>query len=296
MKARGSRPDPVELIEIRCGVPFDAAERVHDLLLEREDARWSVLQDVIARTAWVAGIFANKDDAASAWTALRPHLPATGDATVRVLADADWRDSYKEHFKPWRCGRLHWVPVWEKDGYRLPAGEVALWLDPGLAFGTGNHETTRLCGERLVARAAGPSGFRVIDAGCGSGILALSAARLGARDVYGFDLDPEAIRVSRENANLNGLKEACFATADLESGLEGRQAELLLANIQADVLVAHAPALVAAVAPGGMLVLSGILACERDEVRRTFETAAPGWTPDSRVLGEWCDVALDDRR
>jgi ribosomal protein L11 methyltransferase len=133
----------------------------------------------------------------------------------------------------------------------------------------------------------------VIDAGCGSGILALSAALLGYRDVVGFDNDPEAVRVSEENAALNGLTgRVRFETADLETGLAGRQADLLLANIQADVLLRYAAVLIGAVAPGGTLILSGILAGENGQVRAGFERAAPGWSVNARVMGEWSDVVL----
>lgn len=284
----------MSLFEIKAEVPFDSAERVDELLLEAEDGRWSLLQDVIARQAWVIGIFADPVEARAAWELLRPQVPETVDVVSRELPDADWRDSYKAHFKAWRCGRLHWVPVWERETYRLPDGDVALWLDPGLAFGTGNHETTRLCCERLIAWTPGASaGSRVIDAGCGSGILALSAARLGVGNVNAFDNDPEAVRVSRENAALNGLEgRVRFETADLLLGLAGRQAELVLANIQADVLMRFARELVGAVAPGGILALSGVLAQEGEEVREAFAALAPGWRVESRVLGEWCDVAV----
>ena len=201
-------------------------------------------------------------------------------------------------FKAWRSGRLHWVPIWERQTYAVPPGDVALWLDPGLAFGTGNHETTRLCCERLVAFSFrhGTLG-RVIDAGCGSGILALSAALLGFKDIAGFDNDPEAVRVSQENAALNGMQGAVtFFVGDLESGLAGPQADLLMANIQADVLMRFAARLVATVAPGGVLVLSGILAIEADKVRQAFAAAAPGWAIEGRTLGEWCDLTLTRRR
>jgi ribosomal protein L11 methyltransferase len=164
-----------------------------------------------------------------------------------------------------------------------------------MAFGTGNHETTRLCIERLVEFEAGGAdrAFAVIDAGCGSGILALSAALLGFRDVIGFDNDPEAIRVSIENADLNGLTNAVrFTAAGLPEGLGDGGAGVVLANIQADVLIRHAGALAAAVAPGGLLAMSGILAAEAGGVRDAFAAAAPGWASDSRVLGEWCDLGL----
>jgi ribosomal protein L11 methyltransferase len=211
-----------------------------------------------------------------------------------MLADRDWRDSYKAHFKPWQFGRLHWVPVWERETFRAPTGDEVLWLDPGLAFGTGNHETTRLCVERLVRLSEGESRNRaVIDAGCGSGILALSAALLGFSDIVAFDNDAEAVRVSQENAALNNLGDRVrFFSADLSAGLAGRTAGILLANIQADVLVRFAAELVAAVAPGGTLVLSGILAVERDATRHNFEAIARGWNCESRIMGEWSDLML----
>jgi ribosomal protein L11 methyltransferase len=284
----------MSLVEIKAELPFEAVDVVDELLLERGDQRWSVFQEVVLRKAWVIGVFEAAEEAELAWGELKPWLPTADDAVVRTLSDADWRDSYKAHFKAWHCGRLHWVPIWERERYPVAKDEVVIWLDPGLAFGTGNHETTRLCCERLVAWAAErPQASRVIDAGCGSGILALSAARLGLREVSGFDNDPEAVRVSQENAAMNGLAGTVkFEVGDLVSGLAGVQADLVLANIQADVLMAFAKQLVAAVAPGGMLALSGILARERDTVRDAFVTTAPDWKVDSRIMGEWCDVAL----
>ena len=133
----------------------------------------------------------------------------------------------------------------------------------------------------------------MIDAGCGSGILALSAARLGCGEIVGFDLDPEAVRISRENAALNGLAgRIVFSEGDLLTGLAGREAEIVLANIQADVLMRFAPHLLGAVAPGGKLVLSGILAAELAQVRTAFAAAAPGWVSETRTLGEWSDLQL----
>jgi ribosomal protein L11 methyltransferase len=286
------------LFEIKTEIAPSTVDQIDDLLLELGLENWSLLQDVIINRAWLVGIFPDQDAAHISWNELVPLLPAEAGATTAVersLADQDWRDSYKAHFKAWRCGRLHWVPVWERATHPLAAGETAIWLDPGLAFGTGNHETTRLCVERLVARAEshGPRG-RVIDAGCGSGILALSAIRLGWTNVSGFDNDPEAIRVSEENAALNDLSGTVhFTAADLVTGLPiGTQADIVLANIQADVLMRFVPELVNAIAPGGLLVLSGILARENDQVRAAFSAAASGWTIQYTLMGEWSDIAL----
>ena len=279
-----------------------AAEAAEQALLETGIEGWVLAEDAVSRKAWIVGYFGSATEAEARMREIRAVLPggAAGDAVPRRLADADWKNSDREHFKAWAFGRLHWVPTWEKDAYRLPEGHSALWLDPGMAFGTGNHETTRLCIERLVEFERGLAGgaaaaarLRVIDAGCGSGILALSACLLGFRDVSGFDIDPDAVRVSIENARLNGLSSRVrFAAADLAGGLAGGGAGVLMANIQADVLARHAGVLASAVAPGGLLAMSGILAAEGEAVRDAFAEAAPGWAADSRILGEWCDVCL----
>jgi ribosomal protein L11 methyltransferase len=288
------------LFEIKTEISALAADATENVLLELGVEGWSVLEDAIVRRAWIVGIFADENEAAARWAELMETLAtagvsAIGNPETRPLGNADWRDSYKAHFKAWQFGRLHWVPVWERETFQLPSGHAVLWLDPGLAFGTGNHETTRLCIERLVALAEkNGAGGRVVDAGCGSGILALSAALLGFKDVVAFDNDPEAVRVSEENALLNGLQgRVNFFVGDLITGLAGRQAEIVLANIQADVLMRFAAQLLATVAPGGTLVLSGILAAENEKVRAAFVAAAgPGWTMDFRLMGEWSDVML----
>lgn len=289
----------MSLVEIKAEIPGGQAAAADEVLLEQGLECWSVLEDVPARRAWVVGVLPTEAEAQHAWQGVDAVLREAGvtasqPPVLRPLADADWRDSYKAHFRAWRFGRLHWVPVWERETYALPEGERVLWLDPGLAFGTGNHETTRLCVERLVLLAdeRGSRG-RVVDAGCGSGILALSAALLGFSDVVGFDNDPEAIRVSEENTALNGLGgRVRFFAADLAEGLAGPPADIVLANIQADVLIRFARELVGAVAPGGVLVMSGILASENSDVRTKFEPLTPNWSLNARTMGDWSDVQL----
>jgi len=289
----------MDLFEIKADIPVQNVDAVERELLELGRPNWSVLEDVVARRAWIAGIFQSEAEALASWPMIddllrTAGLPKGAVPALRTLADCDWRDSYKSHFRAWSFGRLHWVPVWERETFKLPAGHAVLWLDPGLAFGTGNHETTRLCVERLVAYTEenGIAG-RVIDAGCGSGILALSAALLGFGDILGFDNDPEAVRVSEENAAINGLTgRVRFFVSDLEAGLAGPQAGVVLANIQADVLMAHASELAGAVAPGGTLVLSGILAAENSDVRTAFEKITPNWIVNARIMGEWSDIVL----
>ena len=286
-----------KVFEFKVEVAISAVPAIEDLLAEQEEQRFMVLEDKPSGRAWLTGYFETREDAQAAWRVFAPLLDPEWLATepeLSELADKDWKESYKEHFKAWQFGRLHWVPVWERETFRLPPGDEVLWLDPGMAFGTGNHETTRLVVERLVKFAAenGVAG-RVIDAGCGSGILALSAAKLGYTRVAAFDNDPLAVDVSRENAALNGLVGGVdFYVGDLVTGLAGRQAELVLANIQADVLMRFAQELLGAVASGGALVLSGILATELAQVRDAFARLAPDWRVDTRVMGEWSDLVL----
>jgi len=275
----------------------------------RVESPWAVLEDRATGRVAVAGYFQSRAAAIAAGRELSAALPPAwrrDRARLRAMADADWRESYKAHFRRWRLGRLHWAPVWERGTFTPPPGHQVVWLDPGMAFGTGNHETTRLCCRRLVAFAAAarraPADPKpktrnpkplVIDAGCGSGILAISAARLGLGPVLGFDVDPEAVRISRRNAARNGVTAGVeFRTAGLGAGLARRRAALVLANIQADVLRRHARALIRAVAPAGWLVLSGILRAELRPTRAAFARLANGWGVDSRTLGQWADLAF----
>lgn len=289
--------------EVRIPIRYDVVVDLEELLSEIGDFRWMVIEDPVQKRGWLTGYFEDRPSAEEGWKALAPRVAVFqpgADPEFTRLEDRDWKESYKDHFKAWRSGPVHWVPVWERESYDLPPGDVAIWLDPGMAFGTGNHETTRLCLERitdLVAEVGSRQGdlasIAVIDAGSGSGILSLSAAALGMHPVRGFDLDPEAVEVSRENAVLNGLAEqVILEEADLQGGLRDEQADLVLANILADVLVREKERLLAAIAPGGRLVLSGILAVELDAVRAAFEAAGPEFHYSSRTMGEWADLMV----
>jgi len=299
------------MIELRATIAAPLVDPVEEWFNELTRCPWGLEVNATGDAFQLIGFFDDEAAARAAWGNLRaafPSLPAQPKQTA--LDDRDWREAYKAHLHPWSAGDLHWVPVWLKDKYALPAGHTRLLFDAGLAFGTGDHPTTRLMAQRLLdfRAARGRQGFavaRITDAGCGSGILGLSAALLGCRNILAFDRDPEAITVSRENLLANGLSENAVELihAGIEAALQNRHADLLLANIQADVLALHADDLAAAIAPGGTLAMSGILAAEVGNVRAAFKPVlAAAWgcdAPaelenfgDSRVLGEWCDLVF----
>ncbi|MDH4559367.1 50S ribosomal protein L11 methyltransferase [Pseudomonas sp. BN417] len=187
---------------------------------------------------------------------------------IERIEDQDWERSWMDNFQPMRFGRRLWiVPSWH--GAPEPDA-VNLLLDPGLAFGTGTHPTTALCLEWLDGQDL--AGCDVLDFGCGSGILAIAALLLGARQAVGTDIDPQALEASRDNALRNGIDPARFPVY-LPADLPAKPAELVVANILAGPLVSLAPQITSLVAPGGRLALSGILAEQAEEVRTAYASA-----------------------
>jgi ribosomal protein L11 methyltransferase len=212
----------------------------------------------------------------------------SADVSTRAVDEEDWAESWKEHFHVERFGeRIVVVPSWRT--YDHQPDDVVIALDPGMAFGTGQHETTRMCLEALE-RVVAP-GMRVLDVGCGSGILAIAAAKLGARDVVAVDVDVDCVRITRENAELNGVYETVAAEQgsvgagwpfeDPPSGFD-----VVVANIIARVIIEHAPALLGALAAGGRLIVSGIIAEREAETCEALAAAGEGIT-SVRVMGEW---------
>ena len=205
--------------------------------------------------------------------------PVTG-----TIPDEDWKLSYRKHFKTEVISpRLVVRPPWEAV---TPApGQKVLTLDPGIAFGTGQHPTTRACLDAIDALAAENADRTFLDVGCGSGILSIAAALEGFRDVRGFDNDPDAVRNANENAEANGLG-ALFSDGDLSVPGTAAPADVVAANVLAPVLVRFAREVGALVNPGGRLILSGILDEQYEEVRAAY--AALGFAEVSnRLIGEW---------
>lgn len=221
-------------------------------------------------------------------------VPARFDS--REVPDRDWVQATQSQFAPIPIGRRLWItPSWHLpdagpdrgagDGPaagRLVGGRHAIVLDPGLAFGTGSHPTTRLCLEWLDEHLLG--GERVIDYGCGSGILAIAAARLGAAAVCAIDIDPQALDSARRNAAANAVSLDLRATTDARP----EPADVVVANILANPLRVLAPLLTSLVAPGGRLVLAGLLDRQSGTIAACYpEIALQPW----RSLDGWTCLA-----
>ncbi len=174
------------------------------------------------------------------------------------MQEENWADSWKKYFKPIPLGRVTIVPAWES--YDAKEGEVVIRIDPGMAFGTGTHETTRLV--MKIMQNVVSSGDRVLDVGCGSGILSICASKLGAQFCRAYDIDPVAVKVTRENAIISGCPNITADTSDLLAGVERVAGgyTICVANIVADIILRMLPDISSYLAPGAPIILSGIVA------------------------------------
>jgi ribosomal protein L11 methyltransferase len=238
------------------------------------------------RRTRVVGLFPADVDRDAVLAELGRAHPLPADTTIRKVVDREWTRAWMDHFRPMRFGERLWIcptdhPAPETDG-------LIIRLDPGLAFGSGTHPTTRLCLEWLDANP--PTHQRVIDYGCGSGILAVAAALLGARSVLGVDHDNQAIQATRANAELNGVGSAIDACRNEDEG--DPHGTCVLANILAGPLRELAPHLAGMVEPGGRIALSGIL---EEQAADVAESYAPWFDLNPpTVLDGW--VRLDGTR
>jgi ribosomal protein L11 methyltransferase len=236
------------------------------------------------------------DAAVAAATEALGHLHAfglrpIGDLRTRIVDEADWAESWKEHFHVMRIGeRLVIKPSWRK--HHRADDEVVIDLDPGMAFGTGLHPTTRLCLELIDDFARRASFGRCLDVGCGSGILAIAAVKLGATRVLGVDIDPIAIEATLANARHNRVGKRIRAREGSIPTGDG-PFDTLLANLIAALHIQHASTFFDELVPGGTLLASGIFVDRETEVRAAFEGA--GFELGTRRSeGDW--VAVEARR
>ncbi|GHA58734.1 50S ribosomal protein L11 methyltransferase [Photobacterium aphoticum] len=203
---------------------------------------------------------------------------------IEQIEDKDWEREWMDNFHPMRFGRRLWIcPSWRE----APEPDaVNVMLDPGLAFGTGTHPTTSLCLEWLDGQDL--EGKTVIDFGCGSGILAIAAIKLGAAKVIGIDIDPQAILASRDNAERNGVadKLELFLPQDQPEGI---QADVVVANILAGPLRELSPVIKSLVKDGGLLAISGVLETQAEDVATYYSDELT--LDPTAVREDWCRIA-----
>jgi len=203
----------------------------------------------------------------------------------RIVEDQDWTRAWMDQFQPMRFGRRLWIYPWNIQPPADDADAIVVRLDPGLAFGTGTHPTTALCLEWLDALDL--SGLTVIDYGCGSGVLAIAALKLGAAHVIGVDNDPQALAASCDNAERNGVADRLALLAPAE--FAETPADALVANILAGPLAELAPRFAACVKAGGALALSGILRGQEIELVERYATSFESLAVDARE--DWIRIS-----
>jgi ribosomal protein L11 methyltransferase len=215
---------------------------------------------------------------------------ALGGASARAEAveSEDWAETWKRHVRPVRAGRIFVGPPWELA--RAGDAKVVISIEPGMAFGTGDHPTTALCLGALDEALGARPGASVLDVGTGSGVLAIAALKLGASRVVANDIDPVAVRVARENARLNAAEGIDFSDRPLER-LQGAF-DVVVGNLFAGVIRQLAPRLSPRLAPGGLLLVSGILAPEVDAVLAALLRERLRLR-ERRDGGEWALLALE---
>ncbi len=219
-----------------------------------------------------------------------------GEGTIEetTTEDIDWMNNWKEFFKPFTVDDIYIKPTWEEAGEE-GKNRMIIEIDPGTAFGTGKHETTQLCIRQLKKYVT--KGCKVLDVGCGSGILSIVAARLEAGDVFGIDIDPAAVEASWENMDVNGIcREQCrFAVGNImedenlqkEAGKE--DVDIVVANILADIIIPLTPVIPARLKKGGIYITSGIINTREEAVREAVEASGLEIVEITRQ-GDWVSV------
>ncbi len=316
-KARAAKPrvttrppaSRARWLEAAIRVPLASADKVGALLIEAGSQGVITGVRELARGArrrtheTVRGFFPSREPV-RARLAVRAALTRARDAGVR-RASVSWREldaslwemDWRQHFQPVRAGTsLVVVPPWDRDDHD---GRMRVVIHPGMAFGTGQHATTLGCLEALEGLASSPPA-RALDVGTGTGVLAIAIAKLGAKEVVGLDLDPQAITAARGNVRRNAMgSRVRLLCRSLEQAVpappRGRTYPLVVANLYVDALVELAPAIAARVGAGGHLVTSGVLRSQQARVRAAY--AAPAWRLRSaKRRGAWVTSVFERRK
>ena len=282
LNAKSEELDLISATLIANGVPGLAVEEEEEFrtFLEENRQYWDYVDDeLMEQLKGVSRIKFYVTDDADGQKQLAQYMKGVDLPYTSVrLREYDWAHSWQKYYRPLAIGKtIYIVPEWERDTAQIPEGCTSILMNPGLTFGTGSHASTQLCLEGIEEFIV--PGKSVLDLGCGSGILAIAALRLGASHATGVDIDPKAVDVSYENAELNGIgKDRCkflagnvIADKSLVAELKELKAPLVLANIVADVIIPLAPVVPELLVEGGTFVCSGIIDKRGDEVAAALE-------------------------
>lgn len=266
-------------LETRVEIAAEAAEAVADRLVEL-GSPGLVTEEEGDRVRLVA--YFDRDDQVEASRRFAAALDPIAAVSATRIDSENWAENWKRHFPPLPIGERLWVcPPWAP---APPPGRLAVVIDPGMAFGTGNHATTSACLELLERHL--PPGADVLDVGTGSGVLSIAALRLGARRAVGVDTDPLATTAARENAARNSVAGGFEVRSSLEE--VAGEFDLAVANIQLNVLLELEAAIAARLGPGGLLIASGLLRGDLDDWKRGY---ARNWRPgETAGDDEWVAV------
>ena len=287
------------LYQLSSNISPEQTEFVDGYLFENAPSSWVLEINYITGEGTLNGFFSSeveRDQQKQDIIKEIAHLVNFSFIGLQISAQ-DWSESYKQHFSPWDYRGVHFIPIWLKDSYKVPKNEISVMLDPGMAFGTGGHESTRMCLEFLIEDIESSVALSdsIIDLGCGSGILAITSSLLGFKKVIGLDNDEDAVRISKENALLNQLNDqVLFNRTDLlKLASPTEKFDCVVANIQADILCSSAQIINQHTHKRSKIILSGILSKEIQLVVETFIKELKENTMfeyQIKEMGEWSAV------
>ncbi len=283
--------DPLTCVLMDMGIAgfaIEDARDFQDLMNKKNSYDWDYIDDSLmelehVRTSITFYLEETEDN-----RSILEQLQEKYELVWKPVDDSEWKDNWKEYFKPTKItDRIVIKPTWET--YESQGDELVIEIDPGMAFGTGTHPTTSLC-VKLLEKYIEPEKDAILDVGCGSGILSIASALLGAKNVLAVDIDPVAVTVTAENAVLNGLEyKVGVIEGDLTKGLDFR-ADIVVANLMADLVMMLSKDVAAHLKGKSIYISSGILIEKQEQVVAAIE-ACGFHILDIMEEGEWCAIA-----
>jgi len=284
------------MLKVECKLDRSKIRIVENILYEISPTNWVIITNRNTKESKLQGSFIDKNVATEEINKLQNLLGENLPISSETNLEDDWKEAYKLHFKPWHYKNFKFFPSWEKEISDVESSNLIISIDPGMAFGTGTHETTRLCLEFLIdqysfQREVSPNSS-LIDIGCGSGILAITAAKLGFKKILGIDNDYDAIENALLNSKKNCLSDSItFKQIELAK-VTNSHYQCVIANIQADVLLLNSSVIINLLRyQNSSLILSGILNYEVEHVIKAYQKDLTSHGLNCKVveksLGEW---------